>query len=54
MPAKQRSTEGVERDALLDPHDMVKATLLEAQSPDGECAHPSVQRLQPMSRSALA
>jgi RNA-directed DNA polymerase len=37
--------EGVDGDALLDPHDMVKATLLEAQSPDGECAHPSAQRL---------
>ncbi len=46
--------EGVDGDALLDPHDMVKATLLEVQSPDGECAHPSVQRLQSMSRSASA
>ncbi len=46
--------EGVDGDALLDPHDMGKATLLEVQSPDGEWDHPVEQRLKPMSRSAAA
>ncbi len=46
--------ESVDGDALLDPHDMGKAILLEVQSPDGDCAHPSVERLKPMSRSASA
>ena len=45
MSLKQILSEDVVGQVLQGPCDMVKAELLEAQFPDGEFCHPSVERL---------
>jgi hypothetical protein len=47
MPLKRVLPEGAVGQVPRDPRDMVKAGLLEPQSPDGVAGRPPVERLQP-------
>ena len=47
MSVKRLRSESVVRPVPQGPRDTVKAGLPEPQSPDGESAHPPVERLQP-------